>query len=468
LVKTVISDYNGGLSFRRQVVMKSIQTYILRLRRNSIIALCVACFTSPALAQTLDLKTTLELANQNDPSWSAVKHAYDANKQNIELAKSGLLPRLSFSLDAGEERVDPKNSGTSRYRSETYALSLRQPLFYMEAWHAFQQAKQSDQQFDANFKNEEQTFYERVLTTYLNVLRAHEEVLFRQAEEKAIARQLEQTEQRHQVGLIAKTDVHEAQAAYDIAVVLRIIAERDLDLSLQNLKTLTGSEVEQVAQLASDFPVTAPEPKDPTLWLQQAMDGNNLLKAARNAEQAADYQFKSVRARHLPTLDLLGSYRKSYTSLESGELESSLNNNERSAISLSLQIPIYSGGQTSASRVQAKALAYQAQDQARAIERDITEGTMNLLRIVTTDVAQVKAQQQVIRSAESALEATQAGYEAGTRTIVDVLAAQKALYAAKKDYANARYNYILNSIRLKQIAGTLDASDLLNINAWLR
>lgn len=448
--------------------MKPTLTFRNKLQRTGIAALALALFSTPAFSQTLDLKSTLELANQNDPSWSAVKHGYDANKQNLELAKSGLLPRLSFSIDAGEERVDPKRGGASRYSTESYTLSLRQPLFYLEAWYAFQQARQTDGRFDALFKTEELAFYERVLTTYLNVLRANEELLFRQAEEKAIARQLEQTEQRHQVGLIARTDVHEAQAAYDIAVVLRIIAERDLDLSLQNLNTLTGTDVQKVAYLADDFPVTKPQPIDPGLWIEQALRGNFLLQAARNAELAADHRFKSIRARHLPTLDLLGSYNKSYTALESGDAQLNGSNRERSRIGLSLQIPIYTGGQTSASRIQAKAQAYQAHDEARAIERDVTEATLNLMRIVTTDVAQVGAQQQVIRSAESALEATQAGYEAGTRTIVDVLAAQKTLYSAKKDYANARYNYILNSIRLKQVAGTLSTEDILNINAWLR
>lgn len=439
-------------------------------RRLTRIAWVILCFSSATQAQSLDLKTTLELADQHDPSWSAVKHGYSANQQNLELAKSGLLPRLNAAIEAGEERTEPKNSDASRYRTESYSLSLRQPLFYMEAWYAFQQAKRSDAQFDAAFKNEELAFYERVLTTYLSVLRAHEEVVFRRAEEKAIARQLEQTEQRHEVGLIARTDVHEAQAAYDIAVVFRIIAERDLDVSLQNLKTLTGSDVETVAFLADDFPVTTPEPTNPNEWVEQALAGNYALAAARNAEQAADLYYKSVRARHYPTVDLQGSYNKSYSSLSSGQAALLIgnSNSEYSRIALSLQIPIYSGGQTSASRLQAKSQAYQAQDEARAAERSITENTLNLLRIVSTDVAQVHAQQQVIRSAESALEATQAGYEAGTRTIVDVLAAQKTLYAAKKDYANARYNYILNSVRLKQIAGTLSASDLLNINAWLR
>lgn len=418
----------------------------------------------------IDLKEAYDLADKNDPQWSSVKHNYDAQKENYHQAKSNLLPRLALGAEFSERRTQSDGSDPNSSDQEVYSASITQPLFRLDSWYAFKSVKATDKLVDADFQAQQQNFIIRVLDAYLNVLRANETLAFRQAEESAIARQKDQTEQRYQVGLIAKTDVHEAQAAYDIAVVQRIVAERDLDLALKNLETLTGTSIDAVKSLDEKFPVTMPQPNNIQEWVEMALQNNKSLLAASHNETAAMNEYEARRAQHYPTLQLVGSYHKTetdaMTTISGNSFETP--DSETTSVALQLDIPLYTGGQTSSLRRQAKSLYYKAQDEKHFTERDVSKNTSNLVRVVQTHVAEVNAQQQSIRSAQSALDATQAGYEAGTRTIVDVLNAQRTLYQAKRNYADARFNYILDSLRLKQLAGMLAGEDLLAINQWLR
>ncbi len=445
--------------------------------RTRKLVLCLAWISASVSASLVtfnaqaatDLKEAFDLANKNDPQWSSVKHNYEAQKENYYQAKSNLLPRLSVGAEFSERRNEYEGSDPNSSEQQVYSASISQPLFRLDSWYAFKSVKATDQLVDADYEAEQQNFLIRVLDAYLNVLRANETLAFSKAEESAIARQKDQTEQRYQVGLIAKTDVHEAQAAYDIAVVQRIVAERDLDLSLKNLETLTGSSIESVKELDESFPIDMPKPNNIQEWVDMALKNNKSLIAASFNEEAAMNEYEARRAQHYPTLELVGTYQQTETDAVTnvGGITGETPDSETSVIALQLDIPLYTGGNTSSLRRQAKSLYYKAQDDKRFTERDVAKNTSNLVRVVQTNVAEVNAQQQSIRSAQSALDATQAGYEAGTRTIVDVLNAQRTLYQAKRNYADARFNYILNSLQLKQLAGILTTGDLLSINQWL-
>lgn len=447
------------------------KTGITRTRHiaRSLVWISAATFAISAQA-AIDLKEAYDLADKNDPQWSSVKHNYDAQKENFYQAKSNLLPRIAVGAEFSERRTESEGSDPSTSDQQVYSASIAQPLFRLDSWYAYKSVKATDKLIDAEFQGQQQAFLVRVLDAYLNVLRANETLAFRKAEESAIARQKDQTEQRYHVGLIAKTDVHEAQAAYDIAVVQRIVAERDLDLALKNLETLTGSDIDAVKALDEKFPITMPQPNDIQEWVEMALKNNTSLIAATHNETAAMNEYEARRAQHYPTVELVGSYQKTetdaMTTISGNSFETP--DSETATIALQLDIPLYTGGQTSSLRRQAKSLYYKAQDDKHFTERDVSKNTSNLVRVVQTHVAEVNAQQQSIRSAQSALDATQAGYEAGTRTIVDVLNAQRTLYQAKRNYADARFNYILDSLRLKQLAGMLATDDLLAINQWLR
>ncbi len=436
----------------------------LHTPRKATLALALSLISSTGFgAEYLNLSTALEQAIQNDPQWAATRHGYQANKEAIHFASAGLKPaaKITGSIARNASDLDPSSATDDNYNSSSIGASISQPLLRLENWHTYQKGKASDKQFDATFNAERQAFYLRVVKAYLDVLRAEENQQFRGAEKSAIKRQLEQTEQRFNVGLIANTDVQEAKAAFDISSVQHIIAEQDLALTLQNLETLTGSAMESVAPLKPNAPVALPHPTDVKQWTESALSTNPELIAANHAKDAALAEYKSKRSVHLPTLDLVAIYNDNHTA------QNLSSDRESSSISINLEIPLYTGGTTSAARRQAKQLQFQAEDNYNLKKREIIRNTSNLYRVVNTDVSRVLAQKQSIRSAQAALEATEAGYDAGTRTIVDVLSAQQALYGAKRDYANARYDYVFDLLQLKQTAGTLGVEDITEINSWL-
>ncbi len=434
---------------------------------NLRLALSLAALLAPLAAQAapLTLSEALERARANDPQWASIRHGYEANREVANLARAGLLPKVNGQATTAKVKTNPEGYNSLDYNSRTWGVSASQPLFSMEAWHAYQASKANREALDADLKAAEQEFLLRVSTTYFEVLRAQVQLETRKAEESAISRQLEQTKQRFQVGLVPKTDVQEAQAAYDLSVVGRISAEAAVQVARRNLATLVNGPVDAVSDLQANVPIDAPQPQDQNAWIKRAMENNPNLAAARNAEESASESYKSKRAVHLPTVNLVGSH--GYSSGSPSISGFDMPDATQTQIGLELNIPIYNGGAVSAGRRQALNQYYQAKDQVEYSRQSADLNAANLYLLVNTHVQRVNAYAQSIRSAESALTATQAGYDAGTRTIVDVLSVQKTVYAARSDYANARYDYVIDSMRLKQVAGVLGTSDILAINEWL-
>ncbi|RLU02280.1 MAG: hypothetical protein D9N11_10055, partial [Ketobacter sp.] len=377
---------------------------------------------SAVQAEILTLQRTYELAEQNDPQWAAAKNTYQANQQVIDQNRSGLLPQINLSGNLTKTDVEYEGYGDDDYDSHGYAANLRQPLFRLDNWHTYQLGKALDSQYSAEFQNTQEDFYLRIVTRYLEVLRANANLTFRKAEQEAIARQLEQSKQRFEVGLVAITDVHEAQAAYDTAVSSRISAESDQFVALRLLETITGATVENVVDLSLDLPVMVPEPLDVNLWIEKSLANNAKLKAAVYAAEAAQQNYKSQRGKHAPTLDLVGTH--AYNSTDAQSLYTGLSttpDTTTNVIALELQVPLYSGGAISASRRQSQYQFMAAQDLEHQARRETIQDVTNFYQLTIANVAGVNARKQSTNSAKVALEATQAGYEAGTRTIVDVL-----------------------------------------------
>lgn len=432
------------------------------------LALTIAALLTPftSHAAPLTLSSTLEKAQAHDPQWSAIKHGYEATQEVINQARAGLLPKVNGQVTTAKEKSELEGFASSEYNSRAWGVSVSQPLFSLEAWHNYKVGKASLDQNESEYRAAEQEFLLRVVNTYFDVLRAQVQLDTRKAEESSISRQLEQTKQRFQVGLVPKTDVQEAQAAFDLSSVARISAETSVQVAKRNLASLTNGQVEGVKDLQANTPVTPPQPADQEAWVKRALENNPSLQAAMSAEQGASESYKSKRAAHLPTVNLVGS--RGFSS--SGAQRSfgfSMPDTTVTSVGLELNIPLYNGGAVSASRRQALKQYYQAQDQMRYAQQSADLNTANLYLLVTTHGQRVSAYAQSIRSAESALVATQAGYDAGTRTIVDVLSVQKTVYSARSDYANARYDYVIDSMRLKQSAGVLSTQDILSLNDWL-
>ncbi|GAA4091777.1 TolC family outer membrane protein [Zhongshania borealis] len=434
-----------------------------------------------------------ELAVKNDPQLKAAEASYRANIETEKLGLSALLPQVSAQayyqdaeIDSQRKSVTSSSGGVlgsssvidqqsnTDSETESYSISLNQALFDLPAWFTFRAGKKITAQAEAQLAYDQQQLIIRVSEAYFNVLRGRENLDASKAEERAAKRQLEQTQQRFDVGLIAITDVHEARAVYDSTVAQRLGFEGNLAIARENLSSLTGQEHNNLWSLKSDFPITMPEPLDRAEWVDFALANNKLLKVSTTGAESAYQSAQAKKMAHLPTIsgsftaskeDLDGTTRYMPSSTFSTPPDSYT---ESEALRITLSVPLFAGGGISAGRRQAYEQYNAANYNAQATQRQVITNTRAQHIAVYTDVQTVNARHQNIISTRSALDATEAGYEVGTRNIVDVLDAQRRLYAAMRDYTNARYDYVINVLKLKLNAGTLSPADIFHFNKWLQ
>lgn len=442
---------------------------------------------TPMLSSAADtLSDIYQLALTNDPALRAANAAFNAGKESIPLGRAGILPKISASAEFSDGDGDSSSFRTLNFpgnpldvgaagenddETEFYSVSLSQPLFDLPAWFTFKQGYDLDQQAEAQFTADQQSTIVRVTETYMDVLRANENLATTLAEQRAIGRQLEQTKERFEVGLLPITDVHEAQAAYDSATVNTLEAQSALDIAFEGLEVITGQRHQELAGLAADFPIKETEPADSKSWVEFSQQHNFGLEVSRLAMEAAEKTAKAKRAEHLPTLTASLGYSNLHQDgqfvRDDGSNQPFSEDNEPTVFSLRLEAPIFTGGLVSAERRKAYQDYLQAQELYLLKQRQITQQARSQHLLVSTDAARIKARKQAITSATSALEATDAGYEVGTRNIVDVLISQRVLYQAQRDYANARYDYIVSMLKLREVAGQLSPEHLAELDRWL-
>ncbi|HJP52631.1 MAG TPA: TolC family outer membrane protein, partial [Pseudomonadales bacterium] len=345
----------------------------------------------------------------------------------------------------------------------SWQAQLRQPIFRLDTWFQFLQSKNVEAKAMADFAAEQQELIFRVTDSYMTILESNDRLDAANAERGAVKRQLEQVQQRFDVGLVAITDVLESTAAFDSSTVSVIEAEGAQVISFETLLRLTGQSFDNIDALDEGFPVEYPEPNDEEAWVQRALVGNYSLLAAQESVNSAQRNLYAAKSRHLPTLDATISYAESV----SGGASFLGSEIEQKSAQLLLTVPVYSGGATHSAAKQAGYQLEQAQRTFDLTQRTTVENTRNLFSAINTDVARVNARQRGIDSSQSAFEATQTGYEVGTRNIVDVLLAQQRLYAAQFQYASARYQYVRDTLRLKQSVGSLSPDDIYGINNFI-
>lgn len=294
-------------------------------------------------------------------------------------------------------------------------------------------------------------------------MRAQDNLSAAQAEEKAVKRSLEQTQQRFDVGLIAITDVHEAQAGYDLTYVNLLGQEANLDISYEALEQLTGQRFNTVSPLKAEVSMEMPTPTNVESWVESGLAKYAGLRLAEANRDAVRLQRNATRSNHLPTVNLVASY----TNGDQAPRVKDPLDNTTTAIGVQVSLPLLAGGANYSLSKQAAKNYAAAEYQLEGERRNTKQNIRSLFRKVKTNVLNVKARKQAIVSAESALEATQTGYKVGTRNIVEVLNAQRNLYQAQRDYANARYDYIQDLLNLKFFAGTLNEKDIDELNGWL-
>ena len=422
-----------------------------------------ALSTGTTYAETFDLQSLYQSATLYDAGIAAAKSAYFAEKQDEDVALAGLLPSLSATASSGRTNGNKSPQADDSYETLRYSVSLSQPLLNVSNWYSLTASEQNSLRAEMAYLSEEQDLILNVATAYFSVLRAKEDLTAARALEAAVKRQYEQAKEQFDVGLIAITDVHEAKASFDDSQTIRIRAEGNLTLAIEQLSQLTGVFAADLEELKADFPIGVDPNTSTQSWVNAAHESNLAIKAAEYTLKTIEAQHRSSRAEHYPTLSLSAGY--DYTELTN--FAPTDNEAEDSSIFLNLNVPIYSGGATQATVRKSRYLVEQAKHQVSSAKRQAGIEARTEYINLKTNVQTVESLNQNIISRESALEATREGYKVGTRNIVEVLDAERNYFTALRDYASARFDFVESSLRLKQSTGTLNANDIAALNQWL-
>jgi outer membrane protein len=429
------------------------------------------------LSGHLTAENLLDIYNEaleNDPTFKAAEYSYLADKEIVVQGRAALLPSITLSGSTNWNEYYQDDVLQQEYNSFSKSARVSQPLFRLDTWFNFKRSKSLTNAAEAEFAYEQQNLILRTAELYFGVLRAIDNLNAAISEEKAIKKQLDQAQQRYEVGLSAITGVQEAQLAYDLSKAARINNEGNLFSAREALNALIGREIFSLDELGENLQISSPFPNSKEDWVNLALKNNYQLKASYLRKDAAKSNARSAASNHLPKIDIVGSGSDSETNQFNYE-GFSINGQGipvpavtgRRNYAIQLSVPIFQGGAVSSRRKQAYSQYNQADENTLFTERRIIQEVRSQFSNVNTLVASVNAQKQAVISATSALEATQVGYKVGTRNVVDLLQAEKNLYSAEKNLANAKYDYILANLRLALAAGTIDPGDIIEINNLL-
>jgi outer membrane protein len=435
-----------------------------------------------AVVQAEDLIQIYDMAVRSDPVLKEAEQTLYSTREIKPQARALLLPNLSIAADATYQN-DKITSGTGAstfsgedglagflstrtqrndtYNSQGLTASITQPVYNRADWIRLDQSNDTIAAAEAQYKQSQIDLMVRTTEAYFDVLRAADAVRVQDALLRANERQLEQSKQRFDVGLVAITDVNESQAAYDRSRANLISAENELDDKWEALRKIIGPVSIPLARLGERLPLTPPQPNDINVWASTAVKRNYGVIAALESSQAAKKQIAIERSGHFPTFDLQAGYDLARTDAEFGS------DRYTAFVALNMVLPLYQGGGVVSRTRQAGYDFRAAQDRLDQSRREVLNNVKNAFRGILSSISDVKARQAAVISARSALESTQAGLEVGTRTQVDVLNAQQRLFQAEFEYLSSRYSYIINGVLLHQATSTLTRDVLLKGNAWL-
>jgi len=419
---------------------------------------------TPLKAQ--NLSEIFELALQNDPNLKKAEAEQSASKESRQQSLARFFPVISAT--ASTSRVSQSNAKTNviavpqqEYWNNMISINLTQPIFHWDHWVQLSQSDNQIAQAEAAYHSEMQNLMLKTTETYFNVLSAEDNLQFAKTEKQSIARQLEQAKMRFEVGIIPITDVNEAQAGYDQANANEIEAANLVDDKLEALKEIIGEQEISLAALVKTIPLIPPEPQAIDDWSQSAAANNFNIIAALNQAEVARKSIALQFNGHLPKLDVVAAYQETDNTNIFGT------RGDTQSVGLQFNMPLFEGGAVNSRTRQARHEYEAAQENLIAVKRSVTRQVKDAYRDVITAINRVQALETAVVSSAASLEASQAGLEVGTRTMVEVLNEQSSLFRAKRDFSRARYDYLINSIKLKQLASNLTRDDLEQISRLL-
>lgn len=462
-------------------------------------AVAVLTLSCASLVSAENLVDIYQQALRNDPALREAEANMLARMERKPQARAGLLPQLDASAQWNRTEGEGQSvfssfggigdstgllASESDIDSTSWSVNLRQALFNTDQWRRVKQSDKEIAQAQVDFEAARQDLIVRVSEAYFNVLAAQDTLASERATKEAISRQLEQAERRFEVGLIAVTDVKESQAAFDDAVALEIAARRALASAREALREITGEYPATLATPGEEFPLVPPEPQVEQDWVDMALQQNFNLESAKIGTDITRDNVSIARAGHLPTLDLVASYGNNQSDgtrttfdaptfaeppapATADRINPVDSDTDQLSYGVQFTVPLFSGGRVS-SVVQENVYLHRAsRENYEKVARETERGARDAYLGVIAEIARVRALARSVESNQTALEATEAGYDVGTRTTVDVLNARQALSRAETQYARSKYDYLINVIRLKQSAGMLAADDVRQLNEWL-
>lgn len=454
----------------------------MKFKKNRALAMLLAALlAAPSLAAASDLAEVYQRALRSDPLLREADALRLANREARPQAFAALLPQVdatgSYTQDESDGRVvfltqNGLSTTTSATDGDTtvWQVQLRQTLFRWDQFAVWRRAGDQVAQAEVDYRAAQQDVILRTAQRYFDVLAAKDTLDAAEAAREAIGRQLEQADKRFEVGLIAITDVQEAKAASDQANATVIAAKRSLATARELLRELTGDTFDELAKPGDDMPLVSPDPASEEDWVKAALDQNLALSSARLGVEIARENISAARGGHFPSIDVVatkGGFEANADRTIAGVTSPADSTNDDESIGVQVTFPIFSGGATS-SRVREAVYRHRAsRERLERTARETERATRDAYLGVLSEISRVQSLRQALESSRVALQATEAGYEVGTRTAVDVLEARRRLFQAQTDYARSRYDYVLNVLTLEQAAGTLDESRLTRVNGWL-
>ena len=425
-----------------------------------------------ANAHADDIMTTYQLAAEQDPKYRAAVSIYEAESAALGKARAGLLPFLG--ADAGTARRNQKITsaddipgfdGEADYNVDDWSVRFSQALFDVPAWQTYQQAKINVEKAALDLNSSRQELIYRVASIYGEVLVSMGNLRVSEAEQKALAEQLELDKERLNVGLGTVTNLYATESRYSLAQTNVIEADFSLRDALVAMKELTGQEPGELKVIAENKPpLDPPSPDNLEYWVETSLKNNIDYLVAQRSVEIADREVARIKAGHLPTLDLVASHSNSDSD---GSLTGSGRESENTDIGLQLDIPLIQGWGVVAGTREARSLYQAAVHQQESVRRSVDRNSRAAYQAITSGISRLQALEKAVRAGNSTVEAKREGFKAGVNTNVEVLDAVRDLYGSERDYINAKYQFMLSTLQLKRVAGSLEVSDLEKVNSWL-
>ncbi len=439
------------------------------VKRLLLASLCVAGLSGPAGA--IGLVESYHLAQENDPTLAASWYSLAAALEKRPQARANLLPSVGANGSYGQadNKVRFGRANVSDRNIENYGwnLQLVQPLFHLQDWATYDQAGELIAQAQAEFNVAQQELILKLSQAYLDLLLAQESIAVANAEEAAARRQIDQSERSFKVGIVPVTDVYEAKTRMSLAQAQTLAAISERETKQAELEKLTGPIPDAVLPLKADWPLPRPQPADAQSWIDNAAVNHPIVQARRAAVRVAEKEISRQRAAHLPTLNVTASYGNAFDSGNATLVSDTDTRNESAQIGLQVSVPIFSGGAIVSRVTEATANLERVRSELEATRREVATMARQAYAGVVNGISQTAALRSAVDFGQLSVEANTAGYRVGTRISLDVLTASQQYHMALRDHAEARFETLMQGLRLKAAVGALQESDLMSIDGHL-